>query len=124
MVAMTSGSRARAARRLRKAVDQRRELSEYARAAAHELHDSGDLEAAKYWREMADQLYRESVPAAANTLPRLERLVAAFRLFEDARDQGVRQCRLEGASWAQIGAAVGMTREGARKRWGGSVDDT
>ena len=43
---------------------------------------------------------------------------AAARKADDALDDAVRLARLDGASWAAIGDAAGMTRQSAHERWG------
>lgn len=42
---------------------------------------------------------------------------AAARKADDALDDAVRRARLDGASWAAVGDAAGMTRQAAHERW-------
>jgi hypothetical protein len=47
-------------------------------------------------------------------------LIAVRAIADAVIDQGVADCREEphAASWAEIGAATGMTRSAAHERWG------
>ena len=59
-------------------------------------------------RHIEPEKHTELVAEAA------ERYAAAGRDLDDA----VREARASGASWADIGRAVGITRQSARERWG------
>ena len=60
-------------------------------------------------------------------LPRLEELAAALadarRVVEGLEEEiavAVDHLRVDGASWVQIGRALGISRQGARQRFGGA----
>ena len=62
-----------------------------------------------------------------NALPRLEELAAARtearRVVDGLDDEievAVAHLRVDGASWAQVGRALGISRQGARQRFGGA----
>jgi len=62
-----------------------------------------------------------------NALPRLEELAAARaearRVVEGLDEEievAVDHLRVDGASWVQIGRALGISRQGARQRFGGA----
>jgi len=48
----------------------------------------------------------------------LGRLIAAAHAAVDADSELARAARQAGASWTQIGDAVGLTRQAAQQRWG------
>ncbi len=49
-------------------------------------------------------------------------LVQLRQAVDEAIDRAALAIHDGGASWAQIGAAVGMTKQGAFKRWGASTN--
>lgn len=51
--------------------------------------------------------------------PALEAAAALRRLVDDLERQAVDEMRSVGISWAGIGACLGITRQGAEKRFGG-----
>jgi len=58
---------------------------------------------------------------AALAVPYLEMIARQVDVRDKAEDtiaQGVAAARLQGATWAQCGQALGITREGAFKRFG------
>ena len=57
-------------------------------------------------------------PQARNTLAAVQNLAATLLSLEEHLDRHVVELRQEGASWQVIGWALGVTGEGARKRWG------
>lgn len=60
-----------------------------------------------------DQLGYEAGAPALRAASRLRELV------DDLERQAVDEMRAVGVSWAAIGAALGITRQAAEKRWGG-----
>jgi hypothetical protein len=53
--------------------------------------------------------------------PRLDRIIKANRTLDQATDElraAVLEARQTGLSWAQIGYALGTTRQGAQQRFG------
>lgn len=54
----------------------------------------------------------------AKSLGKLQRLALARAAAESAVEAQVLVARGRGATWAQIGTALGVTTEGARKRYG------
>jgi hypothetical protein len=66
-------------------------------------------------------IYRVSAKAEVlDSLEQLDRLAARQQAVTGVLDEGVQRLRGEGASWAQIGELVGMTRQSAWERWGQS----
>ncbi len=66
-----------------------------------------------------DQL--DPATTEARDATHLRRIVAAARALEDAEDdlrRAVEEAREDGESWAVIGAALGVTRQGAYQRFG------
>lgn len=61
--------------------------------------------------------------ATRRLLHELADLGGQIRHLEDHIEQRVPALRRAGASWAQIGAAIGMTGEGARSAYRDLVDD-
>lgn len=45
--------------------------------------------------------------------------VGVLAAAQDALDHAVRLARQEGASWADVGMAAGMSKQAAHQRWGG-----
>jgi hypothetical protein len=116
-----SGRRARSNRRLIKAANEVRELATGLRREAAELARGGDQEdrdTAAWLRELANQMYggAEALPIPdTSTLERAARM-AAF--FEQKIASTVADLREQGVSWQRIGYALGISAEGARKRYG------
>lgn len=50
----------------------------------------------------------------------LAELVAMRAAVDEAIDNAARAVHANGASWAQIGAALGVSKQAAQQRWGGS----
>jgi hypothetical protein len=69
---------------------------------------------------MLRQLNAYGPRIARDGLQALADLVALIDTAHRVLDVGVATCRAEpwSASWAQIGDAVGMTRQSAQERWG------
>lgn len=70
---------------------------------------------------MSDHVHRHEIRDAL-----LARLVARHRAAEHAiadRADTVRQARSFGATWEQIGDAMGITRQAAHKRFGSIADE-
>jgi len=61
--------------------------------------------------------------ATRRLLHDLAQIGAQVRHLEDHAEQLVPQLRHGGSSWAQIGAALGITGEGARSRYADLVED-
>jgi hypothetical protein len=71
-------------------------------------------------RELLAELERYDELRAAQTLEALDRVAtaaAADRAAGTALDEAVKTARRFGATWQQIGDAVGITRQSARARW-------
>lgn len=51
------------------------------------------------------------------TIVGVKAAAAAARKADDALDEAVLRARLDGATWAAIGDAAGMTRQSANERW-------
>lgn len=60
--------------------------------------------------------WRAHLPSPA--IADVKAAAAAARKADDALDDAVRRARLDGASWAAVGDAAGMTRQAAWERWG------
>lgn len=59
-------------------------------------------------------------PVSTTTRSDLNRLIAALRQRDQAEDDladAVLDAHTRGASWAAIGATIGMTRQGAHKKY-------
>ncbi|WP_405097987.1 hypothetical protein [Micromonospora sp. NBC_01412] len=50
----------------------------------------------------------------------LERYESGLRALNQELADEILACRLAGATWSEIGERLGMTKQGAQKRWGGS----
>jgi hypothetical protein len=77
---------------------------------------SDDEHRRSIWRLIANYHNRVQVGG----LPVLADMFALAELLGTAVNAAVAECRSEcwKASWAEIGAASGMTRQGAERRWG------
>jgi len=60
---------------------------------------------------------------AAGDIDAITDMAAAVGELEDAIRQGVAGLRGKGYSWAEIAARLGVTRQAAQQRWGGSARD-
>lgn len=88
--------------------------------------DTGTSEdASRTWRSIEDGIHEEwraHLPApaskAAAALAALERAALQYRQARQRLETAVAMARAAGASWAQIGQAVGISRKAAYKRWG------
>lgn len=60
---------------------------------------------------------------AAGDIDAITDMAAAAGELEDAIRQGVAGLRRTGYSWAEIAARLGVTRQAAQQRWGGSSRD-
>jgi len=71
-----------------------------------------DVPGARVWsrEEMLHEQTRQHVQSVADA-------AAAFGSASEALDRAVRSARAAGASWADIGRAVGITRQSAQARW-------
>ena len=70
----------------------------------------------------AQQLARRTPPAEAGFVTLRELLLLAAGV-EAATQDYIDSARRNGATWAQIGAALGLSRQGAQQRWGKSRND-
>ena len=61
---------------------------------------------------------------AAGDIDAITDMAAAARELDDAMRQAVTGLRGKGYSWAEIAARLGVTRQAAQQRWGGSGRDT
>lgn len=71
--------------------------------------------------ELADRVFRpqwQAHIAPIVALAELEQLVEQLRSIQDRVDETVRRARNGGASWAQIGRAAVLSKQGAQQRWG------
>lgn len=59
-----------------------------------------------------------AVTTAANPLEALRANVQLIAIAMDARTEAVADARLDGSSWAEIGAALGVSKAAAHKRYG------
>ncbi|MDR0594091.1 MAG: hypothetical protein LBG60_12730 [Bifidobacteriaceae bacterium] len=74
------------------------------------------------WVEKADG-GRGPTPTASFERAEMQELLAAIKEREEAENrlsQAVAQVRARGASWAVIGRALGLSRQGAHKRYAGA----
>lgn len=62
--------------------------------------------------DQLDQQVRDAVQSVADA-------AQAVNVTAQALDQAVQNARHAGASWADIGRAVGIARQSAQARWGG-----
>lgn len=86
-----------------------------------------DLPADHYdplWRELTDKgeeplhaEWRRHV-APFNAVHQLAGLADEARVIDDKINEAVRGARSAGASWSQIGAELGMTKQGAQQKYG------
>ena len=61
--------------------------------------------------------WREAVALAANRRAMLVAVAAVAQRLDESLSQRVEDLRAEGATWTEIGQLVGMTREGATRRF-------
>jgi hypothetical protein len=61
--------------------------------------------------------------AAAGDIDAITDMAAAVGELEDAMRQAVTGLRSKGYSWAEVAARLGVTRQAAQQRWGGSGRD-
>jgi hypothetical protein len=61
--------------------------------------------------------WREGVALAASRRAMLVAVAAVARTLEDSLDQRVEDLRVEGVTWTEIGQLLGLTREGAARRF-------
>lgn len=61
---------------------------------------------------------RQGRRVGAGDLEDLAELQAVARFVEEAMAEAVAGLRAQGYSWANIGAALGVTKQATRKRWG------
>src|SRR3954451_19825495 len=74
-------------------------------------------------RELLAELERYDELRAEQTLEALDRVAtaaAADRAAGTALDEAVKAAKHLGATWQQIGAAAGTTRQSAHAKWGGA----
>lgn len=113
-----SGRRARAARRLAEDAREAQSAAALWSDIAERLH--GDD---REWAERmaaAAQTYGDLVADGPISLPALGRYASARKALDERIGELVGSLRALGASWERIGAQLGMTGEGARKRYGGA----
>jgi hypothetical protein len=72
---------------------------------------------------LADQWVRSSTlplgpPANRHTLESLELAHHLVGIVDQIQESIVTLARADGASWAEIGDAAGMSKQGAQQRWG------
>jgi len=118
---MGKGQRMRSTRRLMKVVEERRDLAALTRQMAHELEQSDDAEdrrTGKFWRDVADAMHHETELVPRPALSALRHLHRGAQLWDQQIAHVVKLVRAQGASWAQIGAELGISGEGARRRYG------
>ncbi|MFI5490677.1 hypothetical protein [Micromonospora echinaurantiaca] len=51
----------------------------------------------------------------------MERYESGLQALNQGLADEILACRLAGATWSEIGERLGMTKQGAQKRWGGSL---
>lgn len=78
---------------------------------------SEDRDTAAWLNQLASTIYGGARALPVPDTKDLERATAALTAIERRRDDLVRQLRDQGLSWTRIGYAVGLSDEGARKRW-------
>lgn len=82
-------------------------------------------EAASEGRRLLSQLAKHAYSATngqQEPLTHLETVQHLGWLLDHAREKLVEGARVEGADWGQIGRALGVTRQAARKRYGVTSD--
>ena len=71
---------------------------------------------------------RHTTPAAAAELDRLARALKAYRKASERAAlrlaAQISACLRAGATWGEIGARLGMTRQGARAHWSSFIQDS
>lgn len=121
---MGKGQRMRSTRRLMRAVEERRDLAQMVALTAHELDQDGTAEgreSARYWRQIAEALYREQMPVPRANLSALAAMHRGAVLWDQHLVDVVKLLRAQGVSWAQIGRQLEISGEGARKRYGSAA---
>lgn len=63
------------------------------------------------------RFYQKTIPGFPGVLRDLDVVQAAI---EDVRIEIVTDMRAEGCTWGEVGDALGITRQGARQRYGGA----
>lgn len=58
-----------------------------------------------------------------DAVDRLFAITQTIRLLEDTRDTMVREAREAGVPWRSIGAALGITTQGAQQRYSRAIPD-
>jgi hypothetical protein len=111
-----SGKTARARRRVADRLAEQRDLAEVAREWADTARAAGDVETADQW-ELWAELVENGQSIAAHGVHELRTLAHASSYLEVQIDDAVRALRTVGVSWARIGLALGLSDEGARKRF-------
>lgn len=69
-------------------------------------------------REQRQRIENELAEYRARAVVSVEEAAAAHGEASEQLDQAVARARDYGASWADIGRAVGITRQSAHERWG------
>jgi hypothetical protein len=115
--------RARSNRRLLKAAAQTRDLATDLRRQAAELGkgDAEDRDTASWLNELANHLYRGTDALPLPDTVTLERAARVSAYLDQYTGDVVAQLREQGLSWQRIGYALGMSDEGARKRYSPTV---
>jgi hypothetical protein len=118
-----SGRRARSNRRLIKAATEVRELATDLRREAADLGrgDQEDRDTAAWLRELANQMYGGAAALPIPDTRSLERAARLAAFVEQKISAMVVDLRDQAVSWQRIGYALGITAEGARKRYSPTV---
>jgi hypothetical protein len=119
-----SGRRARSNRRLIKAATEVRELATDLRREAADIARGGDQEdrdTAAWLRELANQMYGGAAALPIPDTRTLERAARLAALIEQKISAMVVDLRAQGVGWQRIGYALGITADGARKRYSPTV---
>lgn len=65
-----------------------------------------------------EQLHHANDERAAWATEELRHVAAARRYLDELTTAAVRSARIDGASWAQIGTGLGITKQAAQQRYG------
>jgi hypothetical protein len=84
---------------------------------APHLRGAWSLEQRADLRDQLEDWEREHAQRTAAAVERVTHAAAAARASHTTLDAAVQEARRLGATWQQIGDAVGITRQSARARW-------